>query len=171
MTLPSVDSVAPCEPERLLPFFAVFLLRAAAAAVAETMQLELVAAARAAIAKRENFMVVVVEWSFGSARVLILCLLPIFSCVKVKLYVNYIFFYGFLLLSGRTLISPTLFMWVPSPPTRTVCVRGCFVLFCFCFFVDPIFFLVSSFWSERGRGCGSASMRRRGGGRDLRPRL
>ena len=60
MTLPSVDSVAPCEPERLPPFFAVFLLRAAAA-VAETMQLELVAAARAAIAKRENFMVVVVE--------------------------------------------------------------------------------------------------------------
>ena len=38
------------------------------------------------------------------------------------------------------------------PPTRTICVRGCFLLFCFCFFVDPIYFLVSSFWSKRGAG-------------------
>ena len=46
-----------CEPKRLPPFFVIFLLRAAA--VAERMQLELVVAAT--IAKRENFMVVVVE--------------------------------------------------------------------------------------------------------------
>ena len=55
----------------LVTFLALFLLFGAAAA---TMQLELVAAARAAIANTENFMVVVVvELLIGSARVLILC--------------------------------------------------------------------------------------------------
>ena len=55
--------VTPYETERLPPFFVTFLFRAAvlaAMAVAETMQRELVAVARAAIAKTENFMVVVV---------------------------------------------------------------------------------------------------------------
>ena len=52
--------VAPFETERLPPFFVTFLFRAAAAAaVAETMQRELVTVARAAIVKTENFMVVV----------------------------------------------------------------------------------------------------------------
>ena len=64
-----ISPVGPCEPEGLPFFFVIFLFREAAVAVAETKQLELVAAARAVIAKRENFMVVVVELlMLGSAR-------------------------------------------------------------------------------------------------------
>ena len=75
MTSPSVCPVAPT-------FFVIFLFReaAAAAAVAETKQLELVAAARAVMTKRGSFMVVVVGYFIlvdcnRSARVIILCLL------------------------------------------------------------------------------------------------
>ena len=50
-----MNPVPPYGPERLPPFFVIFLFRAAA--VAET--------ARAAIAKRENFMVAVVELWIG----------------------------------------------------------------------------------------------------------
>ena len=50
--------IAPYGTKRLPPFFVISLFQEAAAAGA--MQLELVAAARAAIAKMENFMVVVV---------------------------------------------------------------------------------------------------------------
>ena len=54
-----VAPVASCEPEGLPPFFVIFLFReAAAAAVAETKQLEHVAVARAVMAKIENFMVI-----------------------------------------------------------------------------------------------------------------
>ena len=71
--------VASYETERLPPFFAIFLFReaaaAAAAAAAETKQLELVAAARAAIAIKENFMVVSFVDYNRSARVTVLCLL------------------------------------------------------------------------------------------------
>ena len=48
----------------LVTFFVIFLFREAAAAVAETKQLELVAAARAVTAITENFMVVVVVACF-----------------------------------------------------------------------------------------------------------
>ena len=66
--------VASYETERLPPFFAIFLFREAAAA-AETKQLELVTAARAAIAIKENFMVVSFVDYNRSARVTVLCLL------------------------------------------------------------------------------------------------
>ena len=75
------DSVAPCGP--LLVFFWTFLFQEAAAAA--TMQRELVAAAaaRAAIAKTENFMVVLVGYvrvaDFNrSARIIMLCLLLLY---------------------------------------------------------------------------------------------
>ena len=59
MMSPSATSACPVAPT----FFAIFLFREeAAAAVAETMQLELLTAARAAMAKTENFMVVVVGY-------------------------------------------------------------------------------------------------------------
>ena len=69
----------------LVTFFAIFLFREAAA-VAATIQLELVAAARAAIAKRENFMVVSSVVTYNkSARVSILCL-PLYSIILIRLH-------------------------------------------------------------------------------------
>ena len=58
MLLGESGSIDPYETERLPPFFAISLFQEAATAGA--MQLELVAAARAAIANIENCMVVVV---------------------------------------------------------------------------------------------------------------
>ena len=111
MTLPLVGPVAPYEPERLPPFFMIFLFRVA---VAETMQLELVAAARAAIAKRENFIVVVVGYFIvvdcnSSARVIILCLL---LCAVSLIYLHYYRTACIILLSS--IISSLLsnFFWI-----------------------------------------------------------
>ena len=82
------DPVAPYPtefgtPDELLVFFWIFLFREAAAA-------ELVAVARAVIAKTENFMVVVVGYVVAlliirSARVTILCLL----CIVLTFFYTY----------------------------------------------------------------------------------
>ena len=94
---PAESAVAPyplacgtCTPEdELLVFFWTFRFRAAAAAAAETKQLKLEAAARAAMAITENFMVVssVVDYN-RSARVSILCLF-LFMYTIILIYLHY----------------------------------------------------------------------------------